>query len=277
MPAHYSKSFNEFLVESNNSIIGCLTVSAGESGFYQQMHTQTESWVDFIALLKDQLQKIYTVEFDFDKCGILLEYPIPRRDKRIDCVLIIKDVILVIEYKDGEGEYKHSDKSQVEDYCLDLRDFHFESKDKVIIPILLASKATKVDNSYADIPDNVKQIYLTNTDNLSTVIGKIIKQYSTTENSTSFSEWDNSPYAPTPTIIEAAQALYAGKSVHEISRSHAGAENLTKTTNAIINAIKEAQESNSKVICFITGIPGAGKTLAQLLIKYLTILYTTVL
>jgi hypothetical protein len=193
-----------------------------------------------------------------------MEYPIPRRQKRIDCALIIGDVIFVVEFKDGESLYNNIDKVQVEDYCLDLRDFHSESRDRIIVPVLLASNAKALENKYSITEDSVKDILLTNTELFAKTISEAYKVYSLNQDAISYREWDNSSYAPTPTIIEAAQSLYAGQSVEEITRSHAGVENLTKTSNAVIEAIKKAQETQSKLICFITGVPGAGKTLAGL-------------
>jgi len=76
--------------------------------------------------------------------------------------------------------------------------------------------------------------------------------------------WLESGYKPTPTIIEAAQALYRSHQVLEITRSDAGARNLTVTTERLSKIIEEAKSGRQKVICFVTGVPGAGKTLAGL-------------
>ncbi|MHC5143354.1 MAG: DUF2075 domain-containing protein, partial [Planctomycetota bacterium] len=76
--------------------------------------------------------------------------------------------------------------------------------------------------------------------------------------------WQQSIYKPTPTIIEAAQALYKGHSVQEISRSDGSAINLSRTSDAIAKIIDDSKLHNRKSICFITGVPGAGKTLAGL-------------
>lgn len=264
MAAFYCKSFKEFLLDNTDSIVGALTRGASDAGFYQQLHSQTDSWNSFINLLKENLPLLESQGIDFNKSGVLLEYPIPRREKRIDCVLIVNDLIIVVEFKEGEDSHKQNDIVQVEDYCLDLRDFHAESKDRIIIPVLLATQARNIINSKVDTTDGVKRVYLTNESSVVDTLIDVNRTYSSSTSGISFQQWDSSSYAPTPTIIEAAQSLYAGKSVREISRSHAGAENLTRTTDAIIDAIKEARTSNSKIICFITGVPGAGKTLAGL-------------
>ena len=257
--AFYVNSISGFLSDSDSVIRDSLTEGTSKV-FYQQLSSQTESWSSLIHLLKNSLFSLQ----DKTEWGILLEYSIPRRAKRIDAILIAGDLIFVIEYKDKEMEYDPSYMIQAEDYCLDLRDFHFESKDRIIIPVVLCPEAPNYINNFYEGSDYVQTTLLANRNTLQEIILQTIKLLSRQENNINYKLWNESKYFPTPTIIEAAQSLYAGQNVKEISRSHAGAENLTQTTNAVIDAIKEAQANNSKIICFITGVPGAGKTLAGL-------------
>jgi hypothetical protein len=262
MPAYYSNSISQFLKEESSSILGKITSESSSAGFYQQLASTTKSYEEFIDLLKTALLPINNSLPD--SSGILLEYPIPRRNKRIDCILIINDIIIVIEAKTGATSYNHADKIQLEDYCLDLRDFHQESNGKVIVPILCATKANNTNNDLDASDGIVKETMLANSENLCSVITAAINRYSTKLSAINFHEWDRSAYLPTPTIVEAAQSLYSGHAIREITHSHAGAVNLTKTTETVIKAITEARNNNSKIICFITGVPGAGKTLAGL-------------
>jgi hypothetical protein len=255
--AYYCKSLQAFLADPISEIRDSLTYATSKN-FYQQLSTQTTSWSNFIYLLKEGFS---TLEFTSD-WGLLLEYPIPRRAKRIDAVLIAADIIIVIEYKDGESEFKNTFVSQLEDYCLDIRDFHFESEGRIIIPVLFCPDAEERKNTYKKGDDAVQPTLYANKTNLADVISSVTKIFS--EDSIDFKKWNVGRYAPTPTIIEAATAMYAGQDVKEISRSHAGEQNLTITSDAVINAIKEAQSTGQKIICFITGVPGAGKTLAGL-------------
>jgi hypothetical protein len=195
--------------------------------------------------------------------GILLEYPIPRRAKRIDAVVIANNIVFVIEFKDNESEYKKAYIRQLEDYCLDLRDFHLESQNAAIIPIHLCPVAAEKVNNYTGDLDGMYDVLYSNQNNLHAVIEEAFRRIKDRNKIIDFRSWNQSKYSPTPTIVEAAQVLYAGQDVKEISRSYAE-ENLTVTTSAVIEAIKEAQATNSKIICFITGVPGAGKTLAGL-------------
>lgn len=268
MKAFYSNSIENFLSDDTNRIVGILTQKSGSAGFYQQTHTQTFSWRNEIEILKNSIKEIFTkINSNSSNDGILLEYPIPRRGKRIDAILVLGGRLFVIEYKNGKDSFDTIDKEQLIDYCLDLRDFHKSSKHREIIPVLLVknSDAHKKYNTF--LSEYISPILYSNAETLgSNIFDVLTSQYK--EVQINYSEWENSNYEPTPTIIEAAQILYAGKSVEEISRSHAGTKNLNRTTNVVIDAINYAKANKKKIVCFITGVPGAGKTLAGLNIAH---------
>jgi hypothetical protein len=223
---------------------------------------QTQTWIDTIEIFKKFFKEAKINISNIESWGILYEYKIPRRSKRVDVVLLSENLIFVLEIKNHQEIYNSVDIAQLEDYCLDLRDFHFESKDRIIIPILLCTNAPTVQNEYLKSEDFVQKTLFANSTNLSIIIQSIVEFFFNNHNNINLNAWNNSKYSPTPTIIEMAQMLYSGQSVSEISRH--GADNLTDTTNAVLDAIRQAQATNSKAICFITGIPGAGKTLAGL-------------
>ncbi len=268
MGAFYSNTLVGFIDDNNDLIIGSLTKQAGIAGFHQQLHTQTLSWNEGIDVLKSSFNKLIDENPKASTFGILLEYPIARRDKRIDVVIIADNIIIVVEFKVGKSEYLATDKEQLLDYCLDIRDFHFESRGKYIIPILVATNGKQSNDSNIKTEDLVQNIVFANASNLTTKLNDTIDTFKSDEISINYLIWDKSDYSPTPTIIEAAQTLYSGKSVIEISRSYAGTKNLTKTSDAVVSAIKLAKTNNQKIICFITGVPGAGKTLAGLNIAH---------
>jgi hypothetical protein len=196
---------------------------------------------------------------------ILLEYPIPRRGKRIDAVLLASALVIVLEFKCGADCYAREGIAQVEDYCLDLRDFHKESLGRTVVPIFVATNAPETAPPDDVGEDSVKPTWLANAGDLGEKLSSCLRRYNYGEcEPIDPARWDRSDYTPTPTIIEAAQALYAGQNVREISRCHGGVENLTRTTDTIVSAVEEARQKSRKRICFITGVPGAGKTLAGL-------------
>jgi hypothetical protein len=256
MPGKYKNNISDFINEDNETVIGHLAIGVTN---YQLIIQQRTSWEHQVKYLKVAFQNLPK---DWE---LILEYPIPRRSKRIDIILLANDLIFVIEFKDKETKYSPDAISQVEDYALDLRDFHKQSASRTLIPILWASEAEERSNHLLDNGDFVKPTLFSNNLNLESTIRTAFEFYTNTTNTKiDPSGWNDSEYLPTPTIIEAAQHLFSGQNVREISRSHAGSENLTLTTNAILKAIKDAQENNEKIICFITGVPGAGKTLAGL-------------
>ena len=248
--SYYSKTITGFLQDDETRILGELSLHHNHA----LEDLQKNAWIKQIKILKDALQ-------NFDTGQIYFEFSIPRMGKRVDNVLIINDLIFVLEFKVGDKEYQKHSIEQVVDYCLDLKNFHEGSHHEKLIPILVSTKAEAIENIF-EVTDNLFEPLKANEQNLSEVISNSLLQSNGRQiNST---DWENSIYKPTPTIIEAAQALYKGHNVKEISRHDAGAINLSKTTDCINNIIETAKRENKKSICFLTGVPGAGKTLAGL-------------
>jgi Uncharacterized conserved protein (DUF2075). len=195
---------------------------------------------------------------------IYFEFDIPRMGKRIDVVLLIKSVIFVLEFKVGESDFNTAAIDQVWDYAIDLKNFHESSHEATIAPILIATQATAqgtlIQTTIHD--DNVLYPILTNASELKSVFENVLR-FSDGDD-IDREQWQAGAYQPTPTIVEAAQALYAGHSVEEISRSDASAINLTETSSEIEKIIFYSRQNYQKSICFVTGVPGAGKTLVGL-------------
>jgi hypothetical protein len=182
--------------------------------------------------------------------------------KRVDSVVIFQGIIFVIEFKGTTG-YDPAALDQVMDYALDLKNFHAGSHARRLVPILVATRADNVRLDLEWGPDGVAKPLLSNGGNLGTVLCKVLAE-TPKQDAIDPEQWAVSGYKPTPTIIEAAQALYQGHRVEEITRSEAGAKNLSETTICLETVIEEAKAKRQKAICFVTGVPGAGKTLAGL-------------
>lgn len=248
MRSFYNNDIGNFLNQSETEILGELA----KNNEFDLNDLQRNTWLYEIALLKDVLQS-YEGRISF-------EYTIPRIGKRIDNVVLTHNIVFLLEFKVGETAYNSQEIDQVLDYALDLKNFHKESHDKLIVPILICTNAQAKTNTISVYEDKVVKPLLCNADNLQQVMNEIIANCE--ENDFDYEEWENSNYMPTPTIIEAAQALYANHCVEDISRSDAGAYNLSVTTQKINEIIDYSKANNKKSICFITGVPGAGKTLA---------------
>ena len=247
---YYRNTIKDFLNDDDQKIIGCL---ANQSEFSLE-NQQKYSWNIQISLLKKWLKDISGT--------IIFEYSIPRMGRRIDCVILYGAIIFAIEFKVGSQNYDSYAIDQVFDYALDLKNFHEKSFKQIIIPILISTKAKDQDSKLTFFDDLIAKPILTNGNSLNSII-KQIDQYQY-DPIIKPDDWINSIYKPTPTIIEAAQALYNGHNVKEISRADAGAINLSKSSYAILNIIKESKQKSQKSICFLTGVPGSGKTLAGL-------------
>lgn len=184
--------------------------------------------------------------------------------KRIDVVVITGSTIFILEFKVGETEFPSYATDQVWDYALDLKNFHETSHEHFIAPVLIATKAKNTLTTISTTPHNDKILFpiKCNAEFLNQVITDVLRF--TEGNTIDPTKWEAGRYQPTPTIIEAAMALYNGHSVREISRSDASAINLSETSDAVSEIIRLSKEKSHKSICFVTGVPGAGKTLVGL-------------
>lgn len=248
--SYYSNTISDFLTDDNDKILGQLI----RNHDFAAENLQRNAWIKQIEILKAALPT-------FKHGQIYFEFSIPRMGKRVDNILIIDDFIFVVEFKVGDTEYQKHAIEQTVDYCLDLQNFHEGSHHAKIVPFLISTKAPDFENSF-EINDNLFEPLKGNQNNIAKIISQTLSLSDGTK--INHTHWENSIYKPTPTIIEASQALYRGHSVSEISRSDAGAINLSKTTECINRIIEKSKATNSKSICFLTGVPGAGKTLAGL-------------
>ena len=250
---YYSDTIDLFEKKSTNEIIGQIT---NENQFDSNRNTN-QSWRSQIEILKETL---------IDLQGeLFFEFSIPRMGKRVDCLLIIQNIVFVIEFKVGEKEYLSSNLDQVWDYALDLKNFHKPSHSALLIPILVATEAKNENFQFLQTTheDGLYKPLKANKKNLREIL---LNGIEFCKSSTTLIDQDyvKGSYSPTPTIIEAAVTMYKNHSVADITRSDADAKNLTTTTKSVSDIIEYAQNEKKKVICFVTGVPGAGKTLVGL-------------
>ena len=253
MLAYYSASMAEFKNDKDDNIIGILALAHNHALEHQQKY----AWLEQVKILKHQL-------IDIEDGHIFFELFIPRMGKRADCVLLTKGIIFVLEFKVGSSTFDSYAIDQTHDYALDLKNFHSGSHELPIVPILIATNAPATSRAENCIwaADNVANPILVGKSDLQRVLITTLKTHAFP--TINVNTWATAGYKPTPTIIEAAQALYQNHSVQDISRSDAGAKNLQTTANRINAIIDDAKAKKIKSICFITGVPGAGKTLAGL-------------
>ena len=251
----YESAIDFFLEKEAKSILGELC----DNYHGIALTTTIEAWSGEIQILQQSL-----VPMKGDDGRIVFEYDIPRRGKRIDVVLLLKGIVFCLEFKVGESKILESDVDQVLDYALDLKNFHKYSENSLIVPVLVATQypgsSTLIQQSIYD--DRIVNPLITGEKGITNILSEIIKLFP--NENTINRNWVISPYAPTPTIIEAARTLYESHSVEDITRHEADDVSTDKTIAYILDVIQKSKENHEKSICFVTGVPGAGKTLVGL-------------
>lgn len=250
--AFFSDTIESFLQSSTETVLGKISASSS----FDDKGLQKQAWREEITLLQKVLPGFHgSIYFEFD---------IPRMGKRIDVLFIIKHVVFILEFKTGESEYTKQAIDQVWDYALDLQNFHETSHNLLIAPILVkqSDKQSASLLQFSNTGDKVLEPVLTSQKILREVIDSILDF--TDGEEIAILSWEDGRYHPTPTIIEAAQRLYNGHRVENITRSEGDAINLTLTSDCVDTIITTSKNNSQKSICFVTGVPGAGKTLVGL-------------
>lgn len=254
----FRSALNKFIDASQETIFGELAMKdEGDSGAEQKY-----AWSEEIDIMKQVLQP-----WKDEYAEIIFEYSIPRLGKRIDVVLLLRGIVFTIEFKAGQDTYLQADMEQVMDYALDLKNFHLDSHERIIVPILVATDAKDISRElkFSVYDDSIYNPLMSNIDGLQDIINKVIEhEHALPSTESDICNWAISRYSPTPTIIEAASALYQNHSVEDITRHEAAGAALEETTQFVLDVIQKSKQNGEKSICFVTGVPGAGKTLVGL-------------
>lgn len=257
---YYDSSIEDFVAcKHPEDIVEFLTESDEHSDSYQ-LHLQKNAWANQVRILKKYLK---------DKKGyIIIEYVLSRLNMRIDVVLLMDNVIYSLEFKNNEVSFLDGDIDQASAYGYALKNFYEFNRDKYVVPILIATKAPDSECSKsADLGiDKLFSLIKTNENKMDQYIDQIRSKYGSEVicNEEEFNKFINSPFKPNPTIIQSARSIYMNNQVDEFFKFDAGEENLKITELTVEEIVKEAQTEKKKIICFVSGVPGAGKTLVGL-------------
>ena len=262
VPGAYVATVERFLSDPQSEILSALVSQVPRLGFQELQVSQVPAWTEEIDILKIELARLLTGFPDAREYGVVLEFVIPRRQRRIDAVLLGRNVIVVLEFKTGQGS---SALRQGEEYALDLADFHVPSRPALIFPVVVSTAATGDHDALTEPITRVCPAREVPPNQTADSLRQIFSRFSRLDEPvTCVSEWNRGEYRPVPSIVEAACALYAGADVREIANAGACKESLNRTTQALLEVIESAQAHGSRAICFVTGVPGAGKTLVGL-------------
>ncbi len=257
MQAWWSGTLGDFRTSVPTAILGILSTRLVEKHTTNR-ETQVRAWREQIALMTEATAGLP------DDCRLLIEYPLLRLGRRIDGILLTSTAILVLEFKVGDKPVAEADRRQVEDYALDLQDFHAGSSNQVIVPILIATE-TKVKPTHWPLCwHNVSDVFVVNAESFGPLLREMLQRIPHARQPINIAAWETAPYRPVPTIVDAARTLYGRHGIEEIRAARADLGNLTRTTDAIVEAVATAKMHRHFVVVFVTGIPGAGKTLCGL-------------
>lgn len=252
---YYSDTITDFLQKEDMVVIGKLALA-----YSHDINDETKmSWLEELRVMRSVLKNYK------NRGSVYFEYNIPRMGRRADVIVLIDDVVFVIEFKTRKSKFTHEAVTQVWDYALDLKNFQEGSRNRIMIPVLVApsekDKNCQIELShfedlvYNPLQVNEKQLSVAIENVVTTIADKAVFLASKDD------AWAKSGYEPTPTIIEAAIALYEENTVEDITR-HDG--DIDATAVCLERIINECREKRQKAICFVTGVPGAGKTLIGL-------------
>ena len=264
MAAYFKATVRDFLSTPADQVVGALSQRIIQH-FTGDQQQQLRSWKEQVELLQRGCRRLVERIPAVAAWGILLEYPLLRLQRRLDTVALAGQIVAVIEFKVGARRYEAHDARQVEDYALDLRDFHQASRRLTIVPMLCATDAPE-----APLPDDgdwgaVWPIHYTNADTLPLALERLARiPVDERGPQLELAAWDEAPYRPVPTIIEAAELLYAGHQVQEIAHAADDVQNLAETAQRLVEIVAYAREHKRHIVCFVTGVPGSGKTLTGL-------------
>ena len=244
--SYYSEDIARFLSRDVDFVLGRLS---GRHGF-DMPPNERDAWAETVRILQAQLAGV--------DGRLMLEYDIPRTGLRVDAVVLARGAVFVMEFKTGKKTHATTDMDQVTDYALYIKYFHAASRDMPVVPVLVAAKAAPT-RAEVRWDRGVARAVPSGGGDLSDIIRTAAPENARPVDAAA---WERAGYSPTPTIIEAARMLYQGHAVRDIRQNDAGAENMARTIAVVEKIIKDSRRDGAKSVCFVTGVPGAGKTLA---------------
>jgi len=265
MPAYFRSKIVQFVQTSASELVGRLQQAYASDGFASQYTSQTKAWTSVIPELQHSLNALLEVRPEVGGWTILFEYPLYRLRRRIDIVILAGSLIVVLECKVGAEDFIAADIRQVEEYALDLRDFHAESSSRHIIPALWSTQA-KPANSLSftqtnlNIQDDVSEVIRIGEEGPAMFLASL--QLDALGQDLIADDWDQSPYRPVPNIVEAATSIFTGHNVRSIANFDA--DNLRLAAARLLELIEQARKEQRRYLLVLTGVPGSGKTLAGL-------------
>jgi hypothetical protein len=267
MASFYKSSVEEFLAQSDLHIIARLGTAYARQGFTTLFSDQTLTWERDLHLLRESLKECVATSDSAKLWGLLVEFSIPRKESRIDIVLLIREVVVLIEAKTTLAVSQA--KRQVEEYALLLHYFHKASAERRVVPVIVSPEVRPANYDVINQRELFPQMpgYLVAPvvqSSWSGLPNLLLEVERTSSAQIDVEQWNSSPYFPVPNILEAALALRSGLSIREVAHSEASEHEIETVRTAIQGYVNIARAKRHHAICFLTGVPGSGKTLVGL-------------
>lgn len=269
MVAYVTLTVDALIQCTDEEIIDRLLKSDSVSGFTQVAHNQIGAWREELFILR-RIAATLAHDQRSRSIGIVLEYRIPRREKRIDAAILLSNTVILLEFKVGAASSNAADIAQTMDYALDLAYYHAESAGKVIVPVLCPTAKAGAETIQVSANANIRDLRVLGIEPLVAEVLRLAE--SDLPKGTALinaKSWAASAYKPIPGVIEAAVRLFSKHNVEEITQTLAGSESIAKTVDFVDSLINQARRGRKKVLCLLTGVPGAGKTLLGLQVAHL--------
>jgi hypothetical protein len=277
--AWYCGTRTEFLAKSRDEIAGELALRAADESLEIES-AQSEEWRQSVDLLQKSLdERIPILHEALMAPGsesvqhVILEYDFHRRGLRMDCLLLAEGVLFVIEFK--RTKFQRVDRDQVMNYAVNLIEFHRVTQDwcngngAIVVPVLaLTGGKTSTDVTWPGLaghswPSMAHKPLECDKNSLKQAIQIGLKHRRSSEK-VSLTTWINSPFRPSSSILDATLSLYGNHDVVAIQEHAAPKAAIDASVKEIREHIDSALNQGKYHIVFLSGAPGAGKTLVGL-------------
>ena len=193
MPAYIRLPLPEFIDADVNALLGRLESNYATDGYASQYTKQTAAWFTVLPILQDELRRLPS---DSSTWTILLEFPLYRLRKRLDAVILAGSLIVVLEVKVGETAFRAEDLRQVEEYALDLRDFHAGCRGRRLLPVLWCTAANASLVTHNQAGEDVAAVHRVGNCELGHLFGSLVADQG--GEPINAEAWDRAPYSPVP-------------------------------------------------------------------------------
>ena len=245
----YAATIEDFLKENKADFIKKMKSAFSDEYVLVLSAEQINAWKDCFDVLQDGLP-----DFNAEVPGfsIIFEYALPYESgRRPDVILLSKEYVLILEFK-MKNTILDADVDQIRAYARDIKEYHYESRDKAVIPFLVLTRGqsirTDLSGEYGDVTVCTKEW-------LYEVLGDAIDRNVTP---CDYDSWMSSKYEPLPNIVESARNFMEHAELPNIRRVNSTC--IPQTLQNLRDLTKYAKENKKHTIAFVTGVPGAGKT-----------------